>query len=158
MKTNKRMGCVLCLLALVGAGCSRTWEADPQVPGPTVQAPAAPQPAAEEGTVTFQAEDAAYPVDAGAIAVTVTNDGTEEISYGEYYTVEILQDEQWEAIPFQADFGFHDIGILLAPGKERRETIALENCDFTFEAGRYRVVKEIGGQRYTAEFALVPAP
>lgn len=142
--------CGLLALCLLAGGCGK---ADGK-PAPAPLEPSAAQPAMA-GDVTLELDAASYPLDTEQLTVAITNHTGEEISYGTYYSIEILQDEQWRTIPFVKDFGFHDIAILLAPGKTQQESIDLTACDFVFTEGHYRLVKELGGRDCSVEFELV---
>lgn len=140
----------LLVLCLLGGGCMKAEEEQKSAP----LEPSAVQPL-QKAEMAMEMDTVSYPLDVEQLTVTITNHTDAEISYGTYYSIEIFQNDQWHAIPFAEDFGFNDIAILLAPGKAQKESIDLQASDFVFTEGRYRLVKELGGQVYSAEFELI---
>lgn len=76
------------------------------------------------------------------ITVRITNNGGEEFSYGEYFSIQKQIDGQWYTVPVRADnVGFQDIAHILPNGESASETYNL-NIYGTLEPGTYRLVVE----------------
>lgn len=75
-----------------------------------------------------------------SVTVQYTNKGEGEWMYGEGYSLEVLLDGEWYAVPEKpGNWGFTAVGIILPAGETRRETYNFYMYD-DLSAGRYRVV------------------
>lgn len=106
--------------------------------------------------VTLTLEHPVYSTNVRTIWFWVENHGTQEVTYGEPYTLEVWRDDAWHTIPFWNAETFTLISYRLEPGESRATSIRLGAFDHVFEEGRYRVVKDIGGDR-VGEFTLGPS-
>lgn len=74
------------------------------------------------------------------LTVALTNTGTEEWMYGEYYYLDVFLDETWYSVPTTpGNWAFTDIGIILPAGKTQDETYNLTMYG-DLPAGQYRLV------------------
>jgi len=62
-----------------------------------------------------------------AVEVKLTNEGSEEWLYGEYFSLQVLLDGVWYYVPptSEMNWGFTDIAYILAPGETRSENYSL---------------------------------
>ena len=97
-------------------------------------------------TVTGQTAD--------ALTVELTNNGSTEWLYGEYFSLNVLLDDVWYDVPVLDDknYGFTSIGIVLQAGESHEQTYGLSIYG-TLPAGDYRLVVE----GLSAEFSIPKA-
>lgn len=110
------------------------------------------------GGLAVATEHEIYGADAPEITYLVTNNTLEEYVYGVQYAVEILIEGRWYRIPFPENTAWIDIGIILKPEGTNAGSFRLSELDFDFTEGQYRLIKEIGGKRYTAPFRIGDSP
>lgn len=90
-------------------------------------------------------------VSIGGITVRFTNTGSKEWTYGEAFSLDVLVDGQWYAVPVLPDknYGFVSIGYPLQSGTTAEKTFYL-GMHGDLPSGTYRLVVE----GLTAEFIL----
>lgn len=85
------------------------------------------------------------------VTIALTNAGTEEWCYGEYYYLDVLLDGTWYSVPTApGNWAFTDIGIILPAGKTQNETYDLTMYG-DLPAGQYRLV---ASQSVPVEFTI----
>lgn len=89
-------------------------------------------------------------VESGGITVCFTNTGSKEWIYGEAFSLDVLVDGQWYAVPVLPDknYGFTSIGYPLHPGTSAEKTFYL-GMHGALPSGTYRLVVD----GLTAEFS-----
>ncbi len=160
------------ILAVLTAGALAA--CDIQTPGGGPASPSSSPPSGSNGTlvpsefndtdfdtsgdIVMTTEHAVYGVDAPEIFYIITNNTDEEILYGPDYTVEIRLDGKWYRIEFPENTLWHDIGFILKPNGTNSGSFSFSQLDFTVTEGQYRLVKELGGRHYAAQFRIGDSP
>jgi len=98
--------------------------------------------------------ETSLPANAKEIKLFIKNNGTEDIFYGADYSIEKLSGTDWEVVPAVKDLAFIDIAYSVAPGAKQEFTVDLGQLNPALDAGNYRLVKNINGQTFYAEFEL----
>lgn len=75
------------------------------------------------------------------VTVTLKNDSAYEVTAGEDYELQKLQDGQWVPVPISA--AWDDIGIIIAPDSSRTFTYDLSNAASFESWAQYRLVKKV---------------
>ncbi|MPQ33926.1 hypothetical protein E4V42_21230 [Clostridium estertheticum] len=91
--------------------------------------------------VQMSTEKANYKSSIQKIKLTITNNGNEIVTFGHDYSLEKNKKGKWVDIPFKKNTAFIASMGLLNPKKKREEIILLNMSDFTFKAGKYRIIK-----------------
>ena len=80
---------------------------------------------------------------ADKLTVSLTNHGDTEWCYGEYFSLQVLQDGAWYNVPVLDDknYMFTDIGIILPAGESMEKSYSLSSYG-TLPEGTYRLVVE----------------
>ncbi len=73
--------------------------------------------------------------------------------YGLEYTLENYDGGEWKTVDFAPGFEIRSAAYLGADGTELE--ISLDNHEYTFQAGRYRVSKTVLGKTLYAEFEII---
>ena len=73
--------------------------------------------------------------------------------YGLEYTLEHYDDGEWKSVAFAPGFEILSAAYLGADGTELE--ISLDNHDYAFQAGRYRISKTVLGKTLYAEFEIL---
>lgn len=74
------------------------------------------------------------------LSIALTNTGTEEWCYGEYYYLDVLLDGTWYSVPTTpGNWAFTDIGIILPARKTQNKTYNLTMYG-DLPAGQYRLI------------------
>lgn len=90
----------------------------------------------------------------------IENHTDQDIEFGEEYKIQRQTGRQWkdekvwEDLKFQENTVFHSIGYMLQPGGVMALTCSLDRLQASPEPGNYRLVKQIGGETFYAEFQL----
>ena len=85
--------------------------------------------------------------------LTFRNSEDTQFYYGLEYTLEHYDGGEWKSVGFVPGFEIRSAAYLGADGTELE--ISLDNHDYAFEAGRYRVAKTILGKTLYAEFEIL---
>lgn len=75
------------------------------------------------------------------ITLILENKTGYECFYGVDFTLEVELDEIWYKVPFNKDYGFNEIGLILKGNSESEETIELSKYFSNLPDGKYRIVK-----------------
>lgn len=78
-----------------------------------------------------------YPSAHEQVTLILQNDGPTFLTTGESYTIEKKVNNDWRVVPL--DIGFNDIGILINPGDNDKQTINIDQLS----PGEYRLIKTI---------------
>lgn len=105
-------------------------------------------------SLDFTLPETSLPVDTKELKAFIKNNGSEDIFYGADYSIEKLNGGNWEAVPGVSDLAFIDIAYSVAAGAEQEFTVDLSQLNPSLDAGNYRLVKNINGQTFYAEFEL----
>lgn len=92
------------------------------------------------------------PVD--SIGVVITNTGSNAIGFGEYRTLEKIQEDTWYPVPYREQVSFGDIGLGLEPGGNTEQEMPLEYLNYELSPGTYRIVKTFRVNEDINEVAL----
>ena len=76
-----------------------------------------------------------------SMSLVVTNSGSNAIGFGEYRTLEKIQEDTWYAVPYREQFSFGDIGLGLEPGENTEQEMPLDYLNYDLSPGTYRIVK-----------------
>src|SRR5690625_4269280 len=104
--------------------------------------------------ISMRTEKDVYREGVEQLTVVLTNASEEEVYYGKHFSVEKQTENGWEAFPFKEDVAFIEIAILLEPDDEKREDIDLTLLKNKLTGGKYRILKQIGGEEFFAEFQV----
>ncbi|WOO37667.1 immunoglobulin-like domain-containing protein [Anaerocolumna sp. AGMB13020] len=102
----------------------------------------------------FTLADTALPVGSKELKAVIKNNGSEDIFYGADFSIEKLNEGNWETVPAVSELAFIEIAYSAAPGAEEEFTVDLSLLNPALDAGNYRLVKNINGQTFYAEFEL----
>lgn len=106
------------------------------------------------GDITFTTQHPVYGKDMEQIIVYIQNNTDEEFVYGAEYSVEKLIDGTWYQLPFPENTAWIAIGYILLPKDRNTDYVKLSFVDYSFTDGTYRILKQIGDKKYSAEFKL----
>ncbi|MDX8046888.1 immunoglobulin-like domain-containing protein [Gracilibacillus sp. S3-1-1] len=95
----------------------------------------------EEYKMTLEKDK--YPENVDLITMEIFNNSDTDITFGLEHSVEIYVDGNWYQIPFKKDAQFQAIGVIVKPGESYSQNVAVDQLDFSFIPGRYRVIKPI---------------
>ena len=110
--------------------------------------------------ITMKSEKSVYALGTKDINIYITNNTNLESGYGEWYTVDKFENNEWHQLDFAKDTAFQAVENILSPQKTNQENCKLSTLqDFkNLTAGKYRIVEEISNSisftRATAEFEL----
>lgn len=76
-----------------------------------------------------------------SMRLAITNSGSNAIGFGEYRTLEKIQEDTWYVVPYREQFSFGDIGLGLEPGDNTEQEMPLEYLNYELSPGTYRIVK-----------------
>lgn len=75
------------------------------------------------------------------ISFTITDQQENPNTYGEWYEIEKLVDDEWQKVPTINTCVFNDIGLQADKDKSIVFNIDWEYCYGTLDSGKYRIVK-----------------
>lgn len=111
------------------------------------------------GDIAIETEYEVYGSDAPWVSYTITNRTTDEQVYGVPFSVEVKQNDAWYQVPFpEEETAWITIGIILKPNGINADSFSFSQLDYNFPDGQYRLIKEIDGKRYFAEFQIGTSP
>ena len=147
MAVKNRMIWVLLLLVLAGClyACGRK-QADPS--------PYSEDQFDQTGTIVLSIEHTQYDKSVTSFNYFVENNGEDPITFGAPYEIERYRNGVWESLPPAEDAAWNDIAYVVAPGEKWGNAFSFFPYDYTVTDGRYRLIKEIGGKLYRAEFTI----
>lgn len=68
---------------------------------------------------------------------------TGELIYGDDFQLEQLRDGEWESVPVEGDYGFHDIAYMITPGDRTERELSWEWLYGELAPGEYRIGKSV---------------
>lgn len=141
---------------LLLSGCAGDPQAAERTEGPeqTEQAVPAEGPEAAPEGLGMELEHAVYDPSLTSYTYLLHNNTSETVEFGEPYTIERKEGNQWTELTRRDDVGWNTIGYVLEPGQTLALTCGFWLYEETPAAGEYRLVKEVGGALLTAEFSL----
>ncbi|TGA96647.1 hypothetical protein E4665_14660 [Sporolactobacillus shoreae] len=97
------------------------------------------------------------PTGSTSITVTIENKTNHKIGYGALYQIETMENGKWYQLPFRKDVSFSLIYKNLNPLQSDRAMVSIttDTLQFPLKKGKYRIVKEIDQQIFSAEFELL---
>lgn len=104
---------------------------------------------------------ALYPIyDEGCeyISYVLENNSEDTIEFGSYFHLERQVGRRWKRVKTSIPVAFEDILYFAMPGTTRYESCYLNAYRDNMGEGRYRIVREIEGAWYTAEFEIGDSP
>lgn len=112
--------------------------------------------AAGQETVTAQITltKTAIPEGSKKLTLELKNNGTEDVFYGSEFSIEILNGTNWEVVPAVSNLMFTEIAYTLTAGSSKDFVIDLSSLNPILTAGNYRVVKNMNGVLFYAEFEI----
>lgn len=105
-------------------------------------------------SVDFTLPETSLPAGVKELKAVIKNTGSEDIFYGADFSIEKLNGGNWETVPGVSELAFIEIAYSAAPGAEEEFTVDLSLLNPALDAGNYRLVKNINGQTFYAEFEL----
>ncbi len=108
----------------------------------------------ESDTVILSTQFPVYDKDIDRIQVILENAGDTNLEYGAEWAVETRQGDDWKQLPFAEGYGWIQPLYTLMPGGTDNFYVSMDMLDYNLKDGTYRIVKEISGQVYTAEFMI----
>jgi uncharacterized protein involved in tolerance to divalent cations len=95
----------------------------------------------DEYNVSMKTNKDTYSTSLKEITVVINYEGNKDIAFGLVYEMEKLEGDTWYKIPFDESTAFREIAIMLRSHESYEQKIAIEDLDYTFPKGRYRVIK-----------------
>jgi hypothetical protein len=89
------------------------------------------------------------------LTLKLENNGAEDVFYGLEFSIETLNGNNWEVVPAVNNLMFIEIAYTLTAGSSEDFVIDLSSLNPSLTAGSYRVVKNINGIPYYAEFEIL---
>lgn len=120
----------------LGEGWQRSNYEDPQLPRP----------------VQMKTEYAVYQTGVQSLYIEIANNMSEDVEFGEDFILEKLYEGTWYRDV--CDIELESITKTLAPGRTVGEKIDIVCLEGAFEDGQYRILKNIGGEMYSAQFTI----
>ena len=137
----KKHLCICLSTLLLLTGCTRL------APSPHGDIP-------DSDTVKLTTQFPVYENDIESIQVILENGGDTNLEYGTAWAVEKKQGERWVQIPFVPDSAWTQPLLTLLPGGTDSFYVSMDMLDYALQDGEYRVVKEVSGVVYAAEFSV----
>lgn len=137
-----------CLLL---SGCGAGQEEEPQEPE---QVPQTEESVTAPEGLTMEMEHPVYDPSLDTYAYFICNDTDETVDFGENYTLQRRDGDDWTDLTLREDAAWVLIGYSLEPGRTMALTCSFALYEEAPQAGEYRLVKTVGDTQLTAEFAL----
>ena len=122
--------------------------------GCTAMVPSPPGDIAQESAVRMYTQFPVYDKDIDRIQVIIENGGETNLNYGVEWAMEVQQGGSWKQIPYAEGYAWIQPLISLMPAGTYSYYVSMDMLDYDLKDGTYRVVKEISGEVYTAEFMI----
>ena len=137
------------LLVLVLAGCLYACGKEQGDPSPYGE-----DAFDRSGTIVLSIEHDQYDKSVTSFNYFVENNGTDSITFGAPYEIERYHNGTWESLPAAEDTAWNDIAYVVEPGEKWSNAFSFFPYNYTVTDGRYRLIKEIDGKLYSAEFTI----
>lgn len=157
MSMKRYIFLLLCCVALItAAGCVQEKDVGGGADGLD------PSPYKDEdfdtsGDIVMQTEYEAYGPDAPWVAYTITSNTSKRLMYGDYYEVEVLMDGAWYQVKTEIG-SWNAIAYELIGFRVKSDFFYTKYYEMDWPDAVYRIVKEVGGKLYYAEFRLGESP
>lgn len=92
------------------------------------------------------------------VTILIENQGEETLEFGAYWKLERLSGKRWVSLNTAQNTVFNDILYMIESGGKRYDDCYLQTYLTEVKEGQYRIVKEINGAYYTAEFEIGESP
>lgn len=99
-----------------------------------------------------------YGADCEELCITIENLSEDTAEFGSQWYLERLSGKHWKRVQPDIHIGFNDILYILTPNAKRYDRCYLRSYQKHLKDGRYRILKEINGAWYTAEFEIGDSP
>lgn len=156
----KRIISAILLLALLLTACG-AGETVPQeaaagenVPSGEAAEPVGEPPVTVKTPVSMELEHAIYDPSVERFTYFIHNDSGEAVEFGEEYAIQRWENGAWQALKAKGDTAWNAIAYGLQPGGTMARTCGFGMYKEKPTAGRYRLVKAVGGETLYAEFEL----
>jgi len=106
------------------------------------------------GEIVLRVEHPVYDKSVSSFHYYVENHTDNQLTFGAPYSIEVFKDGVWQSLPAREDAAWNDIAYVLEAGGEWSNSFSFFAYDYEVVDGRYRLIKEIEGKRYAAEFTI----
>ena len=111
----------------------------------------------DESDVILRTQYPVYDPSCEYVQVIIDNYTDDMVLYGEYWKIDQRLDGEWQPVEFK-NYGFTDIGLGADAHSGNAYSCNLSMLASELEEGEYRILKEIDGQVYAAEFRIGESP
>lgn len=112
---------------------------------------------ADESDVILRTQYPVYDPNCEYVQVIIDNYTDEQVRYGEHWKIDQRLDGEWQPVEFE-NYGFNDIGLGADAHSGNAYSCSLSMLASELEEGEYRILKEIDGEVYAAEFRIGDSP
>ena len=112
---------------------------------------------ADESDVILRTQYPVYDPSCEYVQVIIDNYTDEQVRYGEHWKIDQRLDGEWQPVEFK-NYGFNDIGLGADAHSGNAYSCSLSMLASELEEGEYRILKEIDGEVYAAEFRVGDSP
>ena len=111
----------------------------------------------DESDVILRTQYPVYDPSCEYVQVIIDNYTDEQVRYGEHWKIDQKLDGEWQPVEFK-NYGFNDIGLGADAHSGNAYSCRLSMLASELEEGEYRILKEIDGEVYAAEFRVGDSP
>ena len=111
----------------------------------------------DESDVILRTQYPVYDPSCEYVQVIIDNYTDEQVRYGEHWKIDQKIDGEWQPVEFK-NYGFNDIGLGADAHSGNAYSCRLSMLASELEEGEYRILKEIDGEVYAAEFRVGDSP
>lgn len=111
----------------------------------------------DESDVILRTQYPVYDSSCEYVQVIIDNYTDEQVRYGEHWKIDQRLDGEWQPVEFE-NYGFNDIGLGADAHSGNAYSCRLSMLASELEEGEYRILKEIDGEVYAAEFRVGDSP
>ncbi len=111
----------------------------------------------DESDVILRTQYPVYDPSCEYVQVIIDNYTDEQVRYGEHWKIDQRLDGEWQPVKFK-NYGFNDIGLGADAHSGNAYSCRLSMLASELEEGEYRILKEIDGEVYAAEFRVGDSP
>ena len=111
----------------------------------------------DESDVILRTQYPVYDPSCEYVQVIIDNYTDEQVRYGEHWKIDQRLDGEWQPVEFE-NYGFNDIGLGADAHSGNAYSCRLSMLASELEEGEYRILKEIDGEVYAAEFRVGDSP
>ena len=155
---KRALTALLALLLLAGCGHAPS-EAPEETPEESPERPLEAEPAPAPEGLSLKVEREVYDPSLTRYTYFIYNNTDHTVEFGDPYQIQRLEGDVWQDLTPREDWGFSLIGYILSPGGTFVRTCTLDYYQEPPEAGRYRLLKDMGDDGVlTAEFSLGDSP